>query len=108
MIQTLKCPSCAAPVEFEDESERATFRCPFCNNTVVVPDSMRRRAEHEAPQIIVSTFGHRPGRAIRVKPSSVVVPILVVVILFVGIAAAAVYFSVSSFRRGVERTVASV
>jgi sugar lactone lactonase YvrE/predicted RNA-binding Zn-ribbon protein involved in translation (DUF1610 family) len=108
MIQILKCPSCGAPVEFEDESDRATFRCPFCNNTVVIPDSMRRRAEQEAPQVIVSTFGQRPGRTIRVKPSSVLVPILVVIVLFVGIAFAAVYYSVRGFKRGVDRTVSGV
>ncbi|HEX7174491.1 MAG TPA: hypothetical protein VF240_04315, partial [Pyrinomonadaceae bacterium] len=107
MIHTLKCPSCAAPVEFEDETDRRTFRCPFCNNTVVIPDSMRSR-EHEEPQIVVSTYAYRPGRTIRVKPGSVIIPILAVIVIFVGIAFAAVYFSVRSFQRGVERTVAGV
>ena len=57
MIHTLKCPSCSAPVDFDDKNEGRTMRCPFCQNTMVIPDALRR---DEAPQVIVSTFGTRP------------------------------------------------
>ncbi|HEU4593651.1 MAG TPA: hypothetical protein VFS10_00690 [Pyrinomonadaceae bacterium] len=57
MIHTLKCPSCSAPVDFDDKQEGRTMRCPFCQNTMVIPDALRR---DEPPQVIVSTFGTRP------------------------------------------------
>jgi DNA-binding beta-propeller fold protein YncE len=57
MIHTLKCPSCAAPVDFDDKNEGRTMRCPFCQNTMVVPDAMRKS------QQVVSTFGKRTVRA---------------------------------------------
>ncbi|HEX8852634.1 MAG TPA: hypothetical protein VF754_04060, partial [Pyrinomonadaceae bacterium] len=43
MIHTLKCPSCAAPLDYADENERVSIRCPFCNNTVVVPEALRKK-----------------------------------------------------------------
>ncbi len=58
MIHTLKCPSCGAPVDFDDKNEAQTMRCPFCQNTMVVPDALRK-----SPQVVVSTFGKRTVRA---------------------------------------------
>ena len=101
MIHTLKCPSCAAPVEFEDEHDRATMRCPFCGNTIFIPDSMRRK-ERPDPQVFVSSYSYKTAPRIRVRPAAVFVPIVVVVLAFVGIAFASVYFGVSSVRRAVE------
>jgi hypothetical protein len=43
MIHTLKCPSCAAPLDYADENDRVSIRCPFCNNTVVVPEALRKK-----------------------------------------------------------------
>ncbi|MCA1632346.1 MAG: NHL repeat-containing protein [Acidobacteria bacterium] len=59
MIHALKCPTCAAPVDFDDKSDSRTMRCPFCQNTIIVPDALR--------QGVVSTFGARP-RTLRVGP----------------------------------------
>ena len=42
MIHTLKCPSCAAPLDYDDATAKQTVRCPFCANTMVVPDNLRR------------------------------------------------------------------
>ena len=56
MIHTLKCPSCSAPVDFDDKNDARTMRCPFCQNTMVIPDALRR---DRGPQV-VSTFGARP------------------------------------------------
>ncbi len=56
MIHALKCPSCSAPVDFDDKNDMRTMRCPFCQNTMVIPDSLRR----DEPRVAVSTFGTRP------------------------------------------------
>ena len=74
MIHTLKCPSCAAPVDFDDKNNARTMRCPFCQNTMVVPDALRR---DEAPQVVVSTFGTRPRSG---SAKYVIVGIFVVVL----------------------------
>ncbi len=57
MIQTLKCPSCAAPLEYEQDSESRTIRCPFCNNTMFVPDELR---EGVRPRAFSSTYDSAP------------------------------------------------
>jgi DNA-binding beta-propeller fold protein YncE len=58
MIHALKCPACSAPVDFDDKSDSRTMRCPFCANTIIIPDALRRA---EQPQVI-STFGASPSR----------------------------------------------
>lgn len=99
MIHTLKCPSCAAPLDYEDDSDRASIRCPFCNNLAVVPESMRR----DAAQVIVSSFasGRQP-----VKLSPVVGYVIVaVVLLFVGGILFGVIRTINSVADGVSRTM---
>lgn len=96
MIHTLKCPSCAAPFEFEDEQDRATRRCPFCGNTVVVPDSMRR------PQVHVSSFSFDARPRVRVRPAAVIVPIVIIVLVFVGVAGMSVYMGLRSATTGAD------
>jgi DNA-binding beta-propeller fold protein YncE len=61
MIHALKCPTCSAPVDFDDKSDSRTMRCPFCQNTIIIPDALRKA------EAVVSTFGARPRR-IRVNP----------------------------------------
>ena len=53
MLHTLKCPSCGAPVEVDDKGTASTVHCPFCSNTVFVPEAFRRQ---EPPQARTS-FG---------------------------------------------------
>ncbi|MCA1591310.1 MAG: hypothetical protein LC754_01370 [Acidobacteria bacterium] len=45
MIHTLRCPSCGAPVDYDERGERDTVRCPFCESTVMLPRRERRAVE---------------------------------------------------------------
>src|SRR3972149_4772492 len=40
MPQTFNCPNCGAPLDYPGGSE-ATVRCPYCNNSVIVPAELR-------------------------------------------------------------------
>ena len=46
MVKTLQCPACAAPLEYDETSERETMRCPFCNSTVMLPERPRAGQQH--------------------------------------------------------------
>jgi LSD1 subclass zinc finger protein len=100
MIHTLKCPSCAAPLDYEDDGGSPSIRCPFCNNLMVVPDSMRRAA----PQVVVTSFSAPGGRHVKVSP---VVPLVIVgiILAFVGAIVYAVVRTVTSVADSVTRTV---
>ncbi len=39
MSQSFICPNCSAPLDYDGEG--ATQRCPYCNNSVIVPESLR-------------------------------------------------------------------
>lgn len=39
--KSFKCPSCGAPLEYEDLGA-PTVRCPFCSNSVMVPEELRQ------------------------------------------------------------------
>jgi ribosomal protein L7/L12 len=41
MAATFNCPACGGPLVFAREAE-ITIRCPYCHNTVIVPDELRR------------------------------------------------------------------
>lgn len=43
MPKTFSCPHCGAPLDY-DGSGSATLQCPFCNNTVSVPEELRSAA----------------------------------------------------------------
>ncbi|HVF55948.1 MAG TPA: hypothetical protein VM934_07335 [Pyrinomonadaceae bacterium] len=60
MIHTLKCPSCGAPLDYEDGSDAVSIRCPFCNNSVVVPETLRKARNTFAPS---SSYGKKAGPA---------------------------------------------
>jgi LSD1 subclass zinc finger protein len=100
MIHTLKCPSCAAPLDYEDDSDASSIRCPFCNNLAVVPENMRRQA---APRVVVNTYS-TGGR--RVKASPVVAFLVVgVILVFVGGIVFAVIRTINSVADGVSRSM---
>ena len=40
MAEQFNCPSCGAPLDY-DGSGNASMRCPFCSNTVLVPEALR-------------------------------------------------------------------
>ena len=43
MNRTFDCPNCGAPLDYEDNGE-LTIRCPFCRNSVIVPEEERSTA----------------------------------------------------------------
>jgi uncharacterized Zn finger protein (UPF0148 family) len=50
MAKTFKCPNCGGPLEYLGNGE-LTVRCPFCANTVIVPEELRpeNKPAEEAP-----------------------------------------------------------
>lgn len=100
MIHTLKCPSCAAPLDYEDEQDRPSVRCPFCNNRVVVPESLRKQA---GPQVVVTSVS-TGGRHVKVNPA-VSLLIVGVLLLFVGGIVFAVIRTINSVADGVSRSM---
>ena len=93
MIQSLKCPSCSAPVEYEEDSEKQTIRCPFCNNTMYVPDMLR---QGRLPRAFSFKLTPRAQGEIRRWSLLVVLGIITVSVLFFGLIAFIVYFSIPS------------
>lgn len=73
MIQSLKCPSCSAPIDFDEGTAGRTIRCPFCHTTAVVPDSLRR----DDPSVVIK-FGDGAGRS---KGSPKIALVIVAVVL---------------------------
>lgn len=51
MASTFNCPNCSAPLDYE--GDEPTHRCPYCNSSVIVPDSLRtpRSGPINAPQL---------------------------------------------------------
>ena len=101
MIHTLKCPSCGAPVDYEDENDKRTFRCPFCNNTIAVPAEFRRKQESQ--QIHLS-FNPQVGEGVK-KAGLALLIIPIAIIAFVGIIIAVVVFNVT---RSTTRSISKV
>jgi streptogramin lyase len=50
MIDTLQCPSCGAPLEYDPAASGETMRCHFCDSTVMLPE----RARPAPPPRVVS------------------------------------------------------
>jgi DNA-binding beta-propeller fold protein YncE len=100
MIHTLKCPSCAAPLDYEDDRDRPSVRCPFCNNLVVVPEAMRKSA---GPQVVVTSYS-TGGRHMKVNPA-VSLLIVGIILLFVGGIVFAVIRTINSVADGVSRSM---
>ena len=59
--RTFKCPSCGAPVQIE--AGQKTTTCPYCNETVVIPEALRIPAR--------STFTPKPEQYTPVVPARV-------------------------------------
>jgi DNA-binding beta-propeller fold protein YncE len=78
MIKTLQCPSCGAPLEYDEANERETMRCHFCDSTVMLPERPRPQVQQQNIRI---SFG-RP----RLRPpgSPKVAIIVLVIVLFFG------------------------
>lgn len=50
MPQPFKCPSCGGPLEYDGHA--ITVRCPFCTNSVIVPEELRSDAAFAPPAAI--------------------------------------------------------
>lgn len=50
MVETLQCPSCGAPLDYDPRGEGETTRCPFCESTVLLPE---RERPFTQPQIVI-------------------------------------------------------
>ena len=101
MLHALKCPSCSAPVDYDDDNHSRTLRCPFCNNTIVAPgDAGGRRP----PQVSVNTVGvGRGDSAAVVRRALLVVPVVIIAGLVV--TAVVAYKLVSDTTRQATRTI---
>jgi hypothetical protein len=86
MTDSLRCPSCGAPLDYDPKSDSETMRCPFCENTVMLPG--RERAAPE-PQFVVRTS--YSGGSRRAPVGSPAKGVIIAVIVVIGIAAAAVF-----------------
>ena len=78
MIKTLQCPACGAPLEYDEDNERDTIRCHFCNSTAVLPARPRAQQQH-----IRISFG-RPKFGSKGSPATVALVIVAVVLLVGG------------------------
>src|SRR5918993_3654126 len=102
MIHALKCPSCSAPVDYEDQSGSRTIRCPFCNNTILVPGATQGGDWH--PQVSVTTVSVGRGAASSVvRRALLVIPIVIVAGIVV--TAVVAYKFVSETTGQVSRTI---
>jgi DNA-binding beta-propeller fold protein YncE len=97
MIVTLQCPTCGAPLDHDEKDERETIRCPFCNNTMMLPERARRAARRES---VTHTFS-RPHTSGGSRAGGVALGIIFLVLAFAG---GIVYFVV----RTISSTVSSV
>lgn len=65
-IGTFNCPSCNAPLDAEGDAP--TMRCPFCNNTVIVPEELRAtKGAAESVAGVNMDLGALLGQATRLK-----------------------------------------
>ena len=79
MTKTLQCPSCGAPLEYDEGGERETMRCHFCNSTVMLPE--RPRVQQQNIRI---SFG-RPQRGSSGSPKAALIVLAVVLLVGGGI-----------------------
>src|ERR1043165_5702283 len=97
MIETLQCPTCGAPLDYDPQSGAETIRCPFCANTAVLPQSARPVAA--APQIVISTGF---SRGVRRTATGAFAGVLVLILVILGFTGAIVFFVMRSVTRTVE------
>ncbi|HJQ32195.1 MAG TPA: hypothetical protein VJ866_08455 [Pyrinomonadaceae bacterium] len=100
MIQTLQCPACGAPLEYDEAGERETMRCPFCNSTVMLPERARPAVQQQNIRI---SFG---GPRLRTSGSpKAAIVIVAVVLLITGGVIIGVINAISRAVTGVPRSV---
>ena len=102
MIHSLKCPTCSAPVDYEDGQEGRTLRCPFCNNTMIVPGAGGGAAGW-GPRVSATTVKIDTGAAARVAGRMVVV--VGAIVVFSLVLGAAVLYKIFSDTTREKRTI---
>ena len=66
-VETFQCPSCSAPVDYETESGDSTVTCEFCANTIVVPESLRKKQQQSFQHVHVDVSGYSYAPEIEVQ-----------------------------------------
>ena len=99
MIKTLQCPSCGAPLEYDEDNERETMRCHFCANTVMLP--ARQRPQQQNIRI---SFARPRMKGSKGSPATGIIIALVVVLLIGGGVVIGVINAISRAVTGVPRT----
>jgi sugar lactone lactonase YvrE len=56
MAEKFQCPSCGGGIDY-DGRDAATMRCPYCNTSIVIPESLRPKPK--APEPSPMDFGRR-------------------------------------------------
>src|SRR5207248_493250 len=60
MMETLQCPSCGAPMDYDPRKEDETLRCPFCESTVMLPERQRPAPQPQTQtRIVVERTGDK-------------------------------------------------
>ncbi len=103
MIETLQCPTCGAPLDYDPRSGAETVRCPFCANTAVLPRSAR--AEPQAQQIVINTGF---SRGVRRSARGAFAGVLVLLLVIFGFTGAIIFFVMRSVNRTVSVATRSV
>jgi sugar lactone lactonase YvrE len=101
MTKTLQCPSCGAPLEYDEEGERETMRCHFCNSTVMLPERQRQRVQQQNIRI---SFGRPRTRVAKGSPAAVIIVLVVVLLVGGGV----VIGVINAISRAVKDTPRSV
>ncbi|MFL6283955.1 MAG: hypothetical protein ACJ74Q_12510 [Pyrinomonadaceae bacterium] len=102
MIETLQCPTCGAPLDYDPQSGAETVRCPFCANTAVLPQSARATA---APPIVINTGF---SRGVRRTATGAFAGVLVLLLVIFGFTGAIVFFVIRSVNRTVSVVTRSI
>ena len=102
MIETLQCPTCGAPLDYDPQTAAETVRCPFCANTAVLPRSARAAA---APQIVINTGF---SRGVRRTARGAFAGVLVLLLVIFGFTGAIIFFVMRSVNRTVSDATRSV
>jgi streptogramin lyase len=74
MAETLQCPSCGAPLDYDPRAEAETLRCPFCESTVMLPKRERQFAQ---PPIVIE---RKPPRDSTAVTAGVIVAVVSVIV----------------------------
>lgn len=80
--ESFNCPNCGAPLDY-DGSGAPTIRCPYCQTSVVVPETLRPEPD-ETPEVVINLS---PGELTqqRRSGSGLVIGFIIFIVLIVGV-----------------------